>query len=103
MSSYARANVRITNDKNKTKIPMRASRGLKWENKMYKLEVYWMSLNHVNPEMRESSNYAKLPCPSKSLASAPIKMYTTRKFIFFSSLICDERIKTIKFLQKKST
>ena len=38
MSSYARANVRITNDKNKRKIPMRASRGLKWENKMYKLK-----------------------------------------------------------------
>ena len=38
MWSYARANVRITNDKNKRKIPMRASRGLKWENKMYKLK-----------------------------------------------------------------
>ena len=38
MSSYARANVRITNDKNKRKIPMTASRGLKWENKMYKLK-----------------------------------------------------------------
>ena len=38
MSSYARANVRITNDRNKRKIPMRASRGLKWENKMYKLK-----------------------------------------------------------------
>ena len=38
MSSYARANVRITNDKNKRKIPLRASRGLKWENKMYKLK-----------------------------------------------------------------
>jgi len=36
MSSYARANVRTTNEKNKRKIPMRASRGLKWENKMYK-------------------------------------------------------------------
>ena len=36
MSSYACANVRIINDKNKRKIPMRASRGLKWENKMYK-------------------------------------------------------------------
>ena len=38
MSSYARANVRITNAKKKRKIPMRASRGLKWENKMYKLK-----------------------------------------------------------------
>ena len=38
MSADARANVRITNDKNKRKIPMRASRGLKWENKMYKLK-----------------------------------------------------------------
>ena len=34
----ARANVRITNEKNKRKIPMRASRGLKWENKTYKLK-----------------------------------------------------------------
>ena len=31
MSYYARANVLITNEKNKTKIPIRASRGLKWE------------------------------------------------------------------------
>ena len=38
MSSYARANERIINDKNKRKIPMGASRGLKWENKMYKLK-----------------------------------------------------------------
>jgi len=38
MSSYARANVRITNDKNKKKIPMRALRGPKRENKMYKLK-----------------------------------------------------------------
>ena len=37
MSSYARANVRITNVTNKRKIPMRVSRGLKWENKMYTL------------------------------------------------------------------
>ena len=33
MSSYARANVRITNKKDKRKIPTRASRGLKWEKK----------------------------------------------------------------------
>ena len=33
MSSYAHANVCITNAKNKKKIPMRASHGLKWENK----------------------------------------------------------------------
>ena len=38
MSSYACANVRISNEKNKRKIPMRASRGLKWETKMYKLK-----------------------------------------------------------------
>ena len=38
MSSYARANVRITNAENKRQIPMRASRGLKWENKTYKLK-----------------------------------------------------------------
>ena len=37
MSSYARANVRITNG-NERKIPMRASRGLKWENKMHQLK-----------------------------------------------------------------
>ena len=36
MSSYARANERITNEKNKREIPMRTSRSLKWENKMYK-------------------------------------------------------------------
>ena len=44
MSSYASANVRITNEKNKMKIPMRASRGLKWENKMYKLKRSIVSL-----------------------------------------------------------
>ena len=45
MPSYARANVRITNEnkktkkqKNKKKIPTRASRSLKWKNKMYKLK-----------------------------------------------------------------
>ena len=40
MSSYERANVCITIEKNKRKIPMRASRGLKWKNKkfMYKLK-----------------------------------------------------------------
>ena len=38
MSSYARANVRITDAENKRQIPMRASRGLKWENKTYKLK-----------------------------------------------------------------
>ena len=35
---HVHADVRITNEKNKRKIPMRASRGLKWENKMYKLK-----------------------------------------------------------------
>ena len=34
MSSYALANVRITNEKTEGKFP----RGLKWENKMYKLK-----------------------------------------------------------------
>ena len=38
LSSYARANVRITIEKNKRKIPMRASLGLKWENKTYKVK-----------------------------------------------------------------
>ena len=38
MSSYARANVRIINEKNKRQIPMKASRGLKWQSKMYKLK-----------------------------------------------------------------
>ena len=38
MSSYARANVLITIEKNKKNILMRASRGLKWENKKYKLK-----------------------------------------------------------------
>ena len=43
MSSYARANVRVTNDKNKRKIPMRASRGLKWDRKqnVQAKQVYW--------------------------------------------------------------
>ena len=48
MSSYAHANVCITtNAKNKRKIFMRASRGLKWENKMYKLK--WSILRCVSP------------------------------------------------------
>ena len=38
MLSYARANVRMTNEKNQRQIPMGASRGLKWENKTYKLK-----------------------------------------------------------------
>ena len=38
MSSSARANVRITNEKDKRQIPMRASRDLKWQNKMNKLK-----------------------------------------------------------------
>ena len=38
MSSYPRANVRITNETNKRQIPMRASRDLKWENKTYNLK-----------------------------------------------------------------
>ena len=38
MSSYARANVRIIYEKNSRKIPMRKSRGLKWENKTHKLK-----------------------------------------------------------------
>ena len=38
MSSCARANVRIINEKNKSQTPMRASRGLKWEKKTYKLK-----------------------------------------------------------------
>ena len=39
MSSYARANVRIANAENKRKTLMRASCGLEWENKMYKLKI----------------------------------------------------------------
>ena len=38
MSSNARAIVRITNEKKQGKFLMRASRGLKWENKVYKLK-----------------------------------------------------------------
>ena len=38
MSSYTRAHVRITYEKDKRKIPMRTSRGVKWENKTYKLK-----------------------------------------------------------------
>ena len=54
MSSYARANVRITNDRNKRKISMWASRGLKWENKMYKLKrsiLRWISPTHKNTKV----------------------------------------------------
>ena len=47
MSCYARANVRITNDKNKRKITMRASRGLEWENNMYKLKRYILNSTSV--------------------------------------------------------
>ena len=32
------ANVRITNDKKKRKVPVRVSHDQKWENKMYKLK-----------------------------------------------------------------
>ena len=43
MSSNARANVRITNER---KIPTRASPGLTWENKMYKLKrSIWVLAN----------------------------------------------------------
>ena len=38
MSSYARAYVCITYEKTKEKIPLGTSRGLKWENKTYKLK-----------------------------------------------------------------
>ena len=49
MLSYERANLRITNEKTKGKIPMRASRGLKWENKMYKLKRSIVQLVNVKP------------------------------------------------------
>ena len=48
MSSHARANVRITNEKNKTKIPMK---GLKWENKMYKLK---RSISHPSVNFKHA-------------------------------------------------
>ena len=48
MSSYARANVRMTNEKNKRQIPMKASRGLKWENKMCKLKRSIESIERGN-------------------------------------------------------
>ena len=38
MSSYARANIRVTNGKNKRQISMRAPHCLKWKNKIYKLK-----------------------------------------------------------------
>ena len=37
------ANVRITNEKNKRQIPLRASRGLKWKKQNIQAkEVYWL-------------------------------------------------------------
>ena len=60
ISSYARANVRITNAKNKRKIPMRASRGLKWENKMYKLKrpiLRWFSPTHQQQQSSSQKVY----------------------------------------------
>ena len=51
MSSCAHANVRITNEKNERKIPMRASRGLKWENKMYKLKT---SISHPSVNFKHA-------------------------------------------------
>ena len=63
MSSYARANVRITNDKNKRKIPMRASRGLKWKNKMYKLKrsiLRWISPTHQKHQSSSQKVYYNL-------------------------------------------
>ena len=67
MSSYARVNVRITNEKNKRKIPMRASRGLKWENKTYKLKrsiainqnnkvCYYITIHEVQTLLAVSNN-----------------------------------------------
>ena len=38
MASYARAYVQITYEKTKTKIPLGTSRGLKWDNKTYKVK-----------------------------------------------------------------
>ena len=60
MSSYARANVRITNEKNKRKIPMRASRGLKWENKMYKLKRSIQTIGGLQPISRDTDNNAAM-------------------------------------------
>ena len=48
MSSYTRANVRITNDKNKRQIPMRASRGLKWERDLLIKAKSFYSVNTAN-------------------------------------------------------
>ena len=42
-----------------------------------------MLLNHLYPEMKGSSNYAKFPSPGNSLASTTIKVYITWKFPFF--------------------
>ena len=68
--SYARANVCITNDKNERKIPMRASRGLKWENKMYKLKRFilrWISPTHQSLSqkvyLQPKSNFSTLSFP----------------------------------------
>ena len=52
MSSYARANVRIANER---KIPTRASRGLTWENKMYKLKRSILALANGSSWTRDFS------------------------------------------------
>ena len=60
MSSHAHANVCITNEKYRRKIPMRASRGLKWENKMYKLKrpiLRWISRTHQKHQSSSQKVY----------------------------------------------
>ena len=58
MSSYARANVRMTIEKNKKEIPMRALSGLKWENKMYKLRRSIRKNNEQNQVFQSLQEWA---------------------------------------------
>ena len=70
MSSYAHTNVRISNAKNKWKISLTASGGLKWENKMYKHKrsiLRWISPTHQKHQsssqkvyLRPKSNFTTL-------------------------------------------
>ena len=58
MSSYARANVRMINDKNKRKIPMRAWSEMGKQNVQAK-EVYWVIIRQIFPILSAFRSPAK--------------------------------------------
>ena len=91
MSSYARANLRITNEKNKRKIPVRASRGLKWGNKMYKLK---RSISHCI--RHKLTNWLKCPVKAWSLRRRIIVCVDYQ--LLFSSLLFDGLVNDNAFI-----